>query len=166
MRENFDEAVDLILGPTIEGGYSNDPRDPGGETNHGISKRAHPNVDIKNLTTEGAAEIYLHEYWIPAHCDDLPWPLDVVVFDSAVNQGVVTAVELLQKTANVAQDGSWGPKTKAAVANGTRLDLAEFVALFMADRALRYTGTRNFDIYGRGWLKRLFKICMDKSVSF
>lgn len=163
MRENFSEAFALVVG--LEGGYSNDLRDPGGETKFGISKRAHPDVDVKNLTLEHAEKIYWQHYWDPAHCDELPWPLDMLMFDTAVNQGVKPAIELLQKTVNVAADGAWGPKTKAAVAAKSR-DLAELCALFLADRALRYTGTRNFDHFGRGWLKRLFKLAMDKTVSF
>ena len=49
-----------------EGGYVNDPDDPGGETKYGISKRAHPDVDIASLTPESAAEIYKDYYWLPA----------------------------------------------------------------------------------------------------
>lgn len=86
MRENFDKALSFTL--LHEGGYSFDPNDPGGETNFGISKRYHPKVDIKNLTKDQAANIYLQEYWIPMKCDDLASPLDIVVFDSAVNPGM------------------------------------------------------------------------------
>lgn len=71
-----------------EGGYSNDPSDPGGETKYGISKRAHPDEDIKNLTPERAMAIYASDYWDKAGCDSIPFPLNVVVFDSAVNCGV------------------------------------------------------------------------------
>ena len=71
-----------------EGGYVNDPKDPGGETKYGISKRAHPNEDIKNLTPERALVIYQNEYWTPIGGDNLPLPTCVVAFDSAVNCGV------------------------------------------------------------------------------
>lgn len=71
-----------------EGGYVNDPVDPGGETKYGISKRAYPHLDIKNLTREGANEIYYTDYWLAAGCDSLPVPLCMVAFDSAVNHGV------------------------------------------------------------------------------
>lgn len=145
VRENFAEAFALVVG--LEGKETNDPRDPGGHTKFGISKRAHPDVDIGALTVDQAEKIYLHNYWIPAKCDELPWPLDTLVFDSAVSQGPAAAENLLKKSATVK-------------------DLPERCALFMADRAMRYVGTRNFEIYGRGWFKRLFKICMDKSVSF
>lgn len=70
-----------------EGGYVNDPDDPGGETKWGISKRYHPNVDIKNLTPEQAAEIYYNEYYIPSGANLLEEPFSTVVFDTAVQLG-------------------------------------------------------------------------------
>jgi lysozyme family protein len=82
------------------------------------------------------------------------------VFDAAVNQGVDTATKLLQKTVGTVQDGFIGKNTLVALA---RMDQGELCALYLADRALRYTGTRNFDRFGRGWLKRLFKISMEVS---
>jgi lysozyme family protein len=79
-----------------EGGYVNDPDDPGGETKWGISKRYHPDEDIANLTPERAAEIYKDEYWDKCGCDDIPFPLNTVVFDSAVNCGVARAMGWLK----------------------------------------------------------------------
>lgn len=70
-----------------EGGYVNDPQDPGGETKYGISKRAHPGEDIKNLTPERALEIYKKDYWNPVGGDNLPVPVCIVALDSAVNCG-------------------------------------------------------------------------------
>lgn len=83
MRESFDKAFELVVG--LEGGYSNDPRDPGGETKFGISKRYHPELDIANLALEQAKSIYLNGYWIPAKCDESLYPLDICLFDGAVN---------------------------------------------------------------------------------
>ena len=88
-RRDFDRAFDFTVG--VEGGYGNDPDDPGGETNWGISKRAHPNVDIKNLTKEEAKEIYWEEYWKLAGCSNLEWPINMLLFDNAVNAGVSAA---------------------------------------------------------------------------
>lgn len=156
MSANFDKAFDAIVG--VEGGYVNDPRDPGGETKYGISKRSYPNEDIPNLTLARAKEIYLRDFWTPIRGDELPWPLSLFVFDGAVNHGLGAAIRTLQKTVGVAQDGSFGAKTVKAVA---KQEPRELCALFMADRALRYQGTRNFDINGRGWLKRLFAIAME-----
>jgi Glycosyl hydrolase 108/N-acetylmuramoyl-L-alanine amidase len=60
---NLQAALDFVLGDDIEGGYVNNPADPGGETKFGICKRYHPDVDIKNLSREGAMAIYAREYW-------------------------------------------------------------------------------------------------------
>ena len=71
-----------------DGGYTNDPNDPGGETKFGISKRNHPNVDIKNLTAQQALDIYQQEYWLPLGGDNLPVPICVAAFDTAVHCGL------------------------------------------------------------------------------
>lgn len=92
MRENFALGVWFVL--KHEGGYVNDPDDPGGETKFGIAKRFHQDIDIKNLTEREAAEIYLTEYWLPA-CDILAFPKDLVFFDTAVNMGKRAASEML-----------------------------------------------------------------------
>lgn len=81
-----------------EGGYVNDPDDPGGETKWGISKTFHPDEDIKNLSPERAAEIYYNEYWVPSGASELPAPLCTVVFDSAVLCGVSRAREWLDES--------------------------------------------------------------------
>ena len=153
---NFDRAFAAIVG--VEGSYTDDPNDPGGSTKYGLSSRANPDLDIKGLLLEDAKRIYQLRYWQPAHCDALPWPLALFVFDAAVNQGVDTAVKLLQKSVGTVQDGALGKNTLTAIAHA---DQRELPAMYMADRALRYTGTRNFDIYGRGWLKRLFVITIN-----
>lgn len=158
MSANFDKAFAAVIG--VEGPYSNDPRDPGGKTRHGISQRAYPNEDIDNLTLERAKFLYERDVWNLIHGDDLPWPLALFVFDAAVNQGVGTAIKLLQKSVGVAQDGSLGVKSRKAVAQANPQELC---AMFMADRALRYTGTRNFDVYGRGWFARLFRVVISQT---
>lgn len=71
-----------------DGGYTNDPTDPGGETKFGISKRAHPDVDIKSLTLTEATLIYEKEYWLKVGADKMEKRLAIVCFDSAVNCGV------------------------------------------------------------------------------
>lgn len=75
-----------------DGGYTNDPDDPGGETKWGISKKAHPDLDIETLTLPEALDIYWNEYWQPAGCEDMELPMAVAVFDTAVNCGVSKAV--------------------------------------------------------------------------
>jgi len=92
MKENFDKAFEFVL--KWEGGYVNNPKDPGGETKYGISKRSYPNLDIKNLTKEQAKSIYYADYWLKAKCNDYAYPRDIIIFDTAVNTGVGTALNL------------------------------------------------------------------------
>jgi lysozyme family protein len=96
MKDNFDKAFSLTVG--LEGEYSNDPSDSGGETKWGISQKAYPSLDIKNLTIEKAKEIYLIDYWMRIDCNSLPSPLDILVFDSAVNLGIGATKKLLERS--------------------------------------------------------------------
>ena len=151
----FDKAFEHVIG--LEGGYVNDPDDPGGETKYGICKRSYQSVDIAKLTIEDAKAIYKRDYWDMVKGDDLPEPLSMFVFDCAVNQGVPVAIRLLQKTLNVVQDGILGRVTLGAAARMTRHDMAEFLAY----RQLRYTGTRHFDKFGFNWFRRVIIMAMD-----
>ena len=117
LKENklqFVDAVKVIL--KHEGGYVNDPVDPGGETNMGISKRAYPNIDIKELTRAEATAIYYDDYWKPARVDDVPDNLRLIYFDMVVNMGKGRAVKILQKAVSAKGvktdvDGGIGPQT-------------------------------------------------------
>lgn len=154
IKDDFPRALEIVL--KLEGGYSDDPRDSGGKTQYGITEKVARafgySGDMRELTKQTAAEIYKQGYWLNCKCDQLPYPLSLYVFDCAVNQGSDAAKKLLQAALNVKQDGLIGSVTIAAA----RKSGSETAALFMAGRALRYTGTRGFDVYGRGWLKRLF----------
>ena len=147
---SFEKAVDFVL--SFEGGYSNDPRDSGGETNFGISKRSYPNEDIKAMTRERAIEIYRKDYWEVAGCDKLPGPIAFVLFDGAVNQGPPKAIRLLQAALGVQQDGVIGPQTIQSAGNaGAKTVLPAFVG----KRAFQYAIHPQFVTYGYGWLRRL-----------
>lgn len=162
MNNKFDAAFAIVLGE--EGGYVNDPKDPGGETKYGVTAKTlqnaisaellPPGTLVKDLTVEQAKTLYNAFYWEKIKGDSLPWPLCLFIFDSAVNQGTDAAIKILQKTVGVAQDGIFGIQTQQAALKFTERDAAEF----MARRAMRYFGTRNFDIYGVGWLTRLFEV--------
>ena len=88
-----------------DGYYTNDPTDPGGETKFGISKRAHPYVDIRNLTYEQAKEIYKEEYWDKVNADSLSFDWAMCLFDTAVNCGVSRSL-LWQKRVNAVEGRS------------------------------------------------------------
>lgn len=151
MTKEFDRALTVVL--EVEGWLVNSPNDPGGLTKYGISQRSYPNLDIGKLTRADAAMVYQTDFWTKVRADYWVWPLCLYVFDAAVNQGPDAAVRMLQMAASTAVDGVTGPNTREAVA---KKDPEEMAALYMAQRALRYTGTRNFDANGRGWFKRLF----------
>lgn len=146
----FDQCFAMLVGH--EGGYVNDPRDPGGETRYGISKRAYPDVDIRNLSLEQAKAIYKRDYWGRCRCDELPEGVAFDVFDAAVNSGPGQAIRWLQRAVGAADDGVIGPITLAAVRkyapgvlraryNGQRLD-------FM-------TQLSTWGAFGKGWARRI-----------
>ncbi|MEK6531248.1 MAG: glycosyl hydrolase 108 family protein [Deltaproteobacteria bacterium] len=93
----FEKAIAFVL--RHEGGYVHDPRDPGGETKFGISKRAYPNMDMKALTEEQAKSIYKRDYWLKGGCDNMEWPLCLVHFDACVNIGIAQANKLNDRAA-------------------------------------------------------------------
>jgi lysozyme family protein len=152
---NFDLAVELVIG--FEGSYVNDPRDPGGETKWGISKRSYPDLDIRNLSTDDAKAIYERDYWDKMRCNELSEGLRLAVFDCAVNQGISKATHLLQKLAGAKCDGQIGPKTLGLV---NKKDPVEFLVNYMTERQLHYANLRTFDRYGRGWTRRIFEIAV------
>jgi lysozyme family protein len=148
----FQRAFEVVLGN--EGGYVNDPRDPGGETKYGISKRANPDVDIRNLTLAKAQWIYRQRYWLPLHADAMPEAVAVQVFDAAVNHGTGAAIKMLQRAAGVADDGAIGPLTLDAV---HRADERQLLAHFNAERLDLYTVLPTWPSFGRGWVGRIIK---------
>jgi lysozyme family protein len=153
----FDECVKIIL--AHEGGdkITRDPYDKGGLTKWGISQRAHPDLDIENLTEEQAKQIYKKEYWDFAKCDRLPDYCRLIVFDCAVNQGVARAALFLQRACGTTVDGAIGPKTMAAMA-ATNPSL--FLYLFAMRRHEAYASHPQFSRYGKGWTARLLDVTM------
>lgn len=138
---DFDTAFERLVDPQHEGGYVNNPADPGGETKYGISKRSYPSEDIANLTLERAKAIYLRDFWDPAGCDALPDALKFEMFDLAVNTSApghpVTAIKLLQRAVGEVDDGVLGPHTLMAVQSMTP-DRA--LRRLQAQRLRYYTG--------------------------
>jgi len=113
--DTFSHAIQITL--KNEGGYVNNPDDPGGETNFGISKHSHPDLDIANLTLDQAIAIYKKHYWDNQAYKDINDPtLSSKVFDMAVNMGPVKANKLLQKAVGtLSVDGFLGPLSLAAI---------------------------------------------------
>lgn len=144
---SFDEAFTRLLGH--EGGYSNDPKDPGGETNWGISKRSYPQLDIKNLTKDQAMSIYYQDFWTPLK--DANPAIKFQVFDFAVNSGIQTAIRKLQQVVGVADDGHWGPVSNAAL---SAMDINDVLMMFVAARLRFWASLSTWPTYGKGWALR------------
>lgn len=152
MSADFDRAFEILIDTSHEGGYSNNPLDPGGETKYGISKRAFPDEDIKNLTPERAKVLYKEKYWDKLRCGDMPRSLSFSVFDCGVNCGVTRSAEFLQKLLRVTVDAKIGPKTLEAVsqANGALL-----AAKFNAMRLQYHASLPSWPNFGKGWARRI-----------
>ena len=153
MKDNFDECLKMLL--HHEGGYVNHPKDPGGETNLGVTKRVYEKwggtKDMKDLTVEDVAPIYKKNYWDRCKCDDLESGVDWVVFDWAVNSGTGRSAKAIQKICGASQDGAIGPKTLALIkSQNTEYVIEEFGKI----RQNFYESLKTFDTFGKGWTRR------------
>ena len=161
MRGNFELALAEVL--SHEGGFVNHPRDPGGMTNLGVTKRVyeewigHPvnEAIMRGLTVDKVRSLYRAKYWLAARCDDLPAGIDLCVFDFAVNAGPSRAVRFLQRLVKATEDGVIGPKTIAAVSKRvTAGGVAPLIREYQDARRVYYRRLPTFDAFGRGWLRR------------
>lgn len=137
-RFDFDEMVGRVL--NLEGGLSMNADDPGNwvgtelrGTNFGISARSYPDVNIKELTVEGAKDIYYRDYWLRAGCDQLPQALAFVHFDASVNHGVGAAKKFLA-------------------------DSGGSVDAYVVERLLFYASLKTWKSFGLGWSARLASV--------
>lgn len=151
---NFDIAFDRLIGH--EGGYSNDPRDPGGETMWGITirvARAHGyNGPMKDMPRSVAKRIYKASYWDKVGAHNYHPAIGFQVFDAAVNHGVGQAVKFLQRAVGSTADGIIGPRTLAAINDKP----VEGVVLgFNAERLKFYTSLSTWSAFGKGWTRRV-----------
>jgi lysozyme family protein len=154
---DFETAIVKTL--AREGGakITDDPNDRGGVTRYGISSRAYPNVDIRNLTEQQACNIYKREYWDKVRGDDiLSQDLAEIIFDSAVNMGEKTTIKLLQSAIPMNTiDGIFGPKTLNCV-NGLPPD--DTIKSFILLKIARYVKICETDAsqkkYFFGWIRR------------
>ena len=156
-QERFDRCLAEVL--RLEGGYADDPRDPGGATKFGVTRavlseargRTASAEDVAALTQAEARQIYRSRYWTPVAAAGLPEGLDLVAFDMAVNMGPGTAARLLQAALGVETDGAPGPRTLAAAAARPAGDTIRAVSDL---RRSRYRALAGFSAFGAGWLRR------------
>jgi lysozyme family protein len=133
MDDEFDRCVDIVI--RLEGGALL-TTDVGGQTKFGISSKAHPALDVANLTLQQAKDIYRTEYWNACGAEFLTWPMSLAVFDCAVNQGVSVAVD-------IANDA---------------LDVSEVIVMRMARYSKLVENRKDLRQYFRGWISRLVKL--------
>ena len=148
----FDDAFANTIG--LEGGFVDNPADPGGATMYGVTERVARKYgytgDMHDLPLETAKQIAKQEYWDPYQCDALMPLVSMQVFDAVYNGG--DAVRWLQQSSGATVDGVMGPMTVTAV------NLVNPYVMVMRFLALRLTYMTNLDIwpnFGRGWARRI-----------
>ena len=151
---NFDTAFDILMG--FEGGYVNNPNDPGGETNWGVTKsEAIANGYIgkmKDLPVSFAKQIYWQKYWGKIQIDQLPDLLRYSVFDAAVNSGPAQAIKWLQRAVCVNDDGIIGPQTLSAVKT---MSADVVLRNMLSQRLIFMTSLPQWGTFGKGWARRI-----------
>jgi len=144
-----------------EGGFVDNPRDPGGATNMGVTratlyawrKKPVSVEDVKNLTWLEASDIYKAMYWEPVRGDLLPSGLDYAVVDAAVNSGTVQAVKWLQRSLIVPVNGHLDLLTTHAVS--TVMNPVAAIQRYDAARLGFLQALRTWPIFGEGWFARV-----------
>ncbi len=150
----FDAFIDFVV-TQIEGEHEpEDPKDPGGDTWYGISRRSYPHEPWPP-TRERAIEIYKADFWDACQADHLPARLACAVVDAAINEGVESAIKILQHTLGVDVDGVLGPQTLAAALARSPRPLAR---AFLAHRLLAYSTLTNWGVYGYDWCYRVMQL--------
>ena len=143
-----------------EGGFVNDPADPGGVTDFGITLATYSHwlgrpasiAELRVMDDAVKAAIYRAGYWNMIQGDALPSGVDLITFDGAVNGGPKRAAEMLQEAVGAVADGMIGPKTLAAV---LAAPASATVASISKEREAFYRGLPTFPHFGNGWLNRL-----------
>lgn len=156
--ENYSKCLNLIL--HHEGGYVNHPKDPGGETNLGVTKRVYEEwggtKDMRDLTVEDVEPIYKKNYWNRVKADDIPNGLDLCLFDFGVNAGPGRAAKYLQTMIGTVADGGIGPNTLIALANYIEeVGVEQAVYNYQDSRQKYYQSLSTFETFGRGWTRRV-----------
>lgn len=168
-RTRFELCLDEVL--KFEGGYADNPSDPGGATNMGITHKtlarwrgvspwwALPKSAVQGLGRAEATKIYKASYWDRCNAGKLPAGLDLALFDFAVNSGPDRAIKALQNALNVIADGQVGPVTLNAIKTVIALKGAAGLIDALCDRRLDFlTRLATYAVFGKGWTTRVAAI--------
>ena len=154
MSDKFNQFIERVL--SHEGGYVIHPKDPGGETNWGVTKRtAQANGytgSMRAMTRAQAIEIYRKAFWQRYHADKMPDSIAFQFFDACINHGYGNAARMLQRAANVPDDGVIGAVSLAAI---NKLPQDDLLLRFNAERLVFYTKLGTFTSFGKGWVRRV-----------
>lgn len=157
---NFDTAFERLIGH--EGGYSNNPADPGGETMFGVTARVARARgyagNMRNLPLTEAERIAQAEYWDAIRADELPEAVRFDVFDTAYNSGVTQAIRFLQRALGLTVDGKLGAITITAA---HAMEPGRLVARFNGHRLDFLNNLPAWPSFGRGWAQRIAENLME-----
>ena len=164
MKENFEACLKGML--RSEGGFVNHPKDPGGMTNLGVTKRVWESwvkrevteQEMRDLKPGQVRDLYKTLYWDACRCDELPWGVDYSVFDFAVNAGVKRSIITLQRGIGVKDDGILGPGTMKAV---QETDPIRIIGGYFDSRIRFYQQLKNYETFGKGWHHRAATVSLD-----
>ena len=155
----FARALPRVL--AHEGGKVDDPADPGGRTNQGVTQAVYAAYrarlgasakDVWDMRPEERDQIYRDQYWSAMRGDDLPAGLDYAVFDGAVNSGVSRSAKWLQQALDVPADGHIGSVTIAAA---QAADTVEVIDRICDIRMAFLKRLKHWPRFGRGWTERV-----------
>lgn len=173
MELNFSTCLAATL--LEEGGYSDNPADPGGATFHGVTQATYdkwrdskgkPRQGVRLMEPDECDVLYHNWYWTPAFCAYLPAGVDMVHFDTAVNTGAKEAGFILQRAVNsllpagklVAVDGDVGPATAAAVKAMSPSVVNALISSQANERLSFYKRLSTWATFGKGWTERTNRI--------
>jgi lysozyme family protein len=161
MNRNWDKSFDLVI--VNEGGFVNNPNDPGGATNLGCTQTVweqwvgHPVSieDMKALTKDDVKPLYKRKFWDAIHGDALPAGLDYCIFDCAINSGVGRAAKFIQEIVGVSPDGAIGNNTISAI---SQINPVTLINEFSEKRLTYLQQLKLWPMFGNGWGKRVEQV--------
>lgn len=161
MKDNWEKCFALVL--KNEGGYVDNPADPGGATNLGCTKAVWEQYvghsvtkdDIKALTPNDVMPLYKAKYWDTIKGDDLPEGVDYAVFDFAINSGPSRAAKTLQSVLSTNPDGQIGPATLRALETSNPREVATAVC---EARLAFLQSLPTYGTFGKGWSRRVSEV--------